>query len=47
MTLDEKLGEIILRTSGDYENVDSGVSACASLRSPLDGPWGWPSATPA
>jgi beta-glucosidase len=41
MTLEEKLGELILRTSGDYENVDSGVARlCIPSLTLSDGPWG-------
>ena len=41
MTLDEKLGELILTTSGDYENVNHGVARlCIPSLTLSDGPWG-------
>ena len=41
MTLDEKLDELILRTSVDYENVNSGVARlCIPSLTLSDGPWG-------
>lgn len=41
MTLDEKLGELILISSGDYENVNSGVARlCIPSLTLSDGPWG-------
>jgi len=41
MTLPEKLGEIVLTSSGDYENVDAGVARlCIPSLTLSDGPWG-------
>lgn len=41
MTLPEKLGELILTSSGDYENVDHGVARlCIPSLTLSDGPWG-------
>ena len=41
MTLDEKLGELILVSSGDYENVNRGVARlCIPSLTLSDGPWG-------
>ncbi len=41
MTLPEKLGEIVLNTSGSYENVNAGVSRlCIPSLTMSDGPWG-------
>ena len=41
MTLAEKLGELILTTSGDYENVNHGVARlCIPSLTLSDGPWG-------
>jgi beta-glucosidase len=41
MTLPEKLGEIVLNTSGDYENVNAGVARlCIPSLTLSDGPWG-------
>ncbi len=41
MTLAEKLGELVLTTSGDYENVNSGVARlCIPSLTLSDGPWG-------
>ena len=41
MTLAEKLGEIVLTSSGDYENVNAGVARlCIPSLTLSDGPWG-------
>ncbi|HEX7459894.1 MAG TPA: glycoside hydrolase family 3 C-terminal domain-containing protein [Acidimicrobiales bacterium] len=41
MTLPEKLGEIVLNTSGNYENVNAGVPRlCIPSLTLDDGPWG-------
>ena len=41
MTLDEKLGELVLTTSGDYENVERRVGRlCIPSLTLSDGPWG-------
>jgi beta-glucosidase len=41
MTLAEKLGELVLRTSGSYENADAGVARlCIPSLTLQDGPWG-------
>ena len=41
MTLDEKLGELVLDTSGAYENVNAGVPRlCIPSLTLSDGPWG-------
>ena len=41
LTLDEKLGELILVSSGDYENVNRGVARlCIPSLTLSDGPWG-------
>jgi len=41
MTLDEKLGELVLVSSGDYENVNHGVARlCIPSLTLSDGPWG-------
>ncbi len=41
MTLAEKLGEIVLESSGDYENVNAGVGRlCIPSLTLSDGPWG-------
>lgn len=41
MSLDEKLGEIVLNTSGNYENVNAGVARlCIPSLTLSDGPWG-------
>ena len=41
MTLPEKLGEVVLDTSGSYENVDAGVARlCIPSLTLQDGPWG-------
>ncbi len=41
MTLPEKLGELVLDTSGSYENVNAGVARlCIPSLTLSDGPWG-------
>ena len=41
MTLAEKLGELVLDTSGSYENVNAGVARlCVPSLTLSDGPWG-------
>jgi len=41
MTLPEKLGELVLDTSGSYENVNAGVARlCIPSLTLQDGPWG-------
>jgi beta-glucosidase len=41
MTLPEKLGELVLKTSGSYENVNEGVARlCIPSLTMSDGPWG-------
>ena len=41
MTLHEKLGELVLNTSGSYENVNAGVPRlCIPSLTLQDGPWG-------
>jgi len=41
MTLPEKLGEIVLTSSGNYENVNAGVARlCIPSLTLSDGPWG-------
>jgi len=41
MTLPEKLGELVLNTSGSYENVNAGVPRlCIPSLTLQDGPWG-------
>jgi beta-glucosidase len=41
MSLAEKLGEIVLNTSGNYENVNAGVARlCIPSLTLSDGPWG-------